>query len=48
MRNPWIDPRDGDVLHQADGAREVLVDNVSNAHVTYRLTDGHGGLIGAF
>jgi hypothetical protein len=47
-RNPRTDPKEGDVLYRAEGAHEILVDNVDADYIYYRVTDGHGGLCGAY
>ena len=47
-RDPRNDPREGDVLYQANGTREILVDRVDGEDVAYRVTDGYGGLLGAY
>ncbi|MEA3225093.1 MAG: hypothetical protein U9Q07_04020 [Planctomycetota bacterium] len=47
-RDPQIDPKEGDVLRQVPGTREILIDRVSDKEVAYRVTDGCGGLVGAY
>ena len=47
-RDPRTDPKEGDVLYQARGTRELLVDKVDGEEVAYRVTDGRGGLVGAY
>lgn len=47
-RDPRTDPKEGDVLHQASGPLQLLVDKVDSEEVAYRVTDGHGGLLGAY
>jgi len=47
-RDPRIDPREGDVLYQANGTREIHVDKVGADKVGYRVTDGNGGLLAAY
>jgi len=46
-RDPRTDPREGDVLYQAGGTRELLIDRVDAEEVAYRVTDGDGGLMAA-
>lgn len=48
MRDPRTDPSEGDVLYQSNGTRELHVDKVDKNEVAYRVTDGHGGLLGAY
>ena len=48
QRDPRTDPQEGDVLHQANGTRQLLIDKVDGEEVAYRVTDGHGGLLGAY
>jgi hypothetical protein len=47
-RDPRTDPQEGDVLYQASGTRQLLIDKVDSEEVAYRVTDGHGGLLGAY
>ena len=47
-RDPRIDPQEGDVLCQANGTRQLLIDKVDECEVAYRVTDGRGGLLGAY
>ena len=47
-RDPRTDPQEGDVLYQANGTRELHVEKVDGEEVAYRVTDGHGGLLGAY
>jgi hypothetical protein len=52
-RDPRTDPREGDVLSQANGTRELHIDHVGmpsdgdETEVYYRVTDGLGGLLAA-
>jgi hypothetical protein len=52
-RDPRTDPREGDVLSQASGTRELHIDHVGmpsdgdETEVYYRVTDGLGGLLAA-
>ena len=46
-RDPRMDPRENDVLHQKDGHGELLVDMVRDSWVYYRVTNGKSGLIAA-
>jgi hypothetical protein len=47
-RDPRTDPKEGDILYQAGGARELHVEKVDACDVAYRVTDGNGGLCGAY
>jgi hypothetical protein len=47
-RDPRTDPQEGDVLHQANGTRELHVERVDANEVAYRVTDGNGGLLAAY
>ena len=47
MRDPRLDPREGDVLYEAGGPRELHVDRVTDGEVGYRVTEGRG-LLAAF
>lgn len=47
-RDPRTNPQEGDVLWQANGAREIHIDRVDAEEVAYRVTDGRGGLLGAY
>ena len=47
-RDPRTDPREGDVLYQANRTRELHVEKVDGEEVGYRVTDGHGGLLAAY
>ena len=47
-RDPRTEPQEGDVLYQAGGRRELHVDKVDVEEVAYRVTDGAGGLLGAY
>lgn len=47
-RDPRTAPQEGDVLYQANGTRELHVDKVDAEEVGYRVTDGNGGLLGAY
>ena len=47
-RDPRTDPREGDVLYQANGTRELHVEKVDGEEVAYRVTDGNGGLLAAY
>lgn len=46
-RDPRTDPREGDELIEMGGSR-VLINAVEDDTVCYRVTDGDGGLLGAF
>ncbi len=48
MRDPRIDPRDGDVLSQAGGELELLVDGIHRGQVLYRVVSLDGGLLAAY
>ena len=47
-RDPRVYPREGDVLYQANGSRELHIDKATRTEVAYRVTDGRGGLCGAY
>jgi hypothetical protein len=47
-RDPRTKPREGDILYQASGTRELHVEKVDATEVAYRVVDGHGGLVGAY
>jgi hypothetical protein len=47
-RDPRINPMECDVLYQAGGNKELHVDRVTDREVAYRVTDSHGGLLGAY
>jgi len=40
-------PKEGDVLRQPGGDREIHVDWVSDGQVYFRVTDGRGALLAA-
>jgi hypothetical protein len=44
VRDPRVDPEEGDVLWNTDGTREIIIDKVDAKEVAYRVTDGRGGL----
>jgi len=46
-RDPRTDPREGDILFQAGGARTLQVDKVTDQEVAFRVIDWSGGLLGA-
>ncbi len=47
-RDPRTNPCEGDILFQADGTRILYVDKADSKEVAYRVTDGCGGLLGAY
>lgn len=45
MRDPRVDPREGDILRESTGERKLIVDWVDDEEIYWRVFDGNGGLL---